>query len=273
MNQSELKLFARKTSKIRGWFSPHDQIVFNAILTWQERISLNGDLLEIGVYAGKSAVLIGRFVKPNQVFHVCDVFDSDTDLKNAEEIAHSYQDLSRKSFEKNCVEFLGYIPKIYHGLSSELPFKLNDKTFRFIHIDGSHLYPHVSQDLLYSISFMDNDFGVIAVDDYRAQHTVGVAQAVWELVLSGKLVPILMTPAKIYLVGRESKVDAESIRVMMKDLNINIVEDEICGYKVVRTIGLSDVELYSNPNSLKRFFPPIVIDLLRKSQTWKRIRH
>ena len=264
VNLNELQEWRKKTSHIDGWLAVHDLAVFNVILSLQADLGVTNNLLEIGVFAGKSTVLIGKYIQADEDFHTCDIFDEVTDARNADEISRSYKGLSRNTFEENCLEVLGYLPVIHQCVSSQLPKKLQGVIFRFIHVDGSHLYEHVAGDLEFSYNSVQQDFGIIAVDDFRAQHTVGVAIAVWELVVARKLVPLAMTPAKIYLGSSNSQVDVEMLRKMLEEMNIQTVYEEILGHRVLRTVGLSDSELYSRVNKLKSLIPPIVLPLLRK---------
>lgn len=272
MNNLDLVSFYENTSRVEGWLSFHDVAVFDSILSQQVSARIEGDLLEIGVYAGKSAVLLGQYQQKNEVFHVCDIFDVPTDDKNSEEILSSYENLSRKRFEANCVEFLGSLPTIHECLSRDLAMILRGNFFRFIHIDGSHLYDHVRADLNFAVESLGDSGGLIAVDDYRAQHTVGVALAVWDLVLEGVLVPRVMTPAKIYLSKPEAEFDHSFLEEKLNSLEIQYVYEEIQQNRVLRTVGLTDSQLYSGSNSLTPYLPPIFVNFIRKTYFWKKFR-
>lgn len=273
MNSAALKSFYKKTEKIPGWLSHHDAAVIDSILSTQSENQDSGDLLEIGVYAGRSAVLLGQHVQPDETFHVCDIFDGETDIKNSEEIFRSYKNFSRARFESNCREFIGSLPVIHQCLSLELPYLVGRNIFRFIHIDGSHLYEHVSADLDFAISTIDETTGIIAVDDFRAQHTVGVAIAVWNLVLEGIVVPIIMTPAKIYLGSPKNTIDKAALETSLEAMGIKVIHEDILGHNTLRTIGLSDQELYSKTSGLICFVPPILAEFLRSSYLWRRFRN
>jgi methyltransferase family protein len=49
------------------------------------------------------------------------------------------------------------------------------KRFRLIHIDGSHLFEIVQQDIKLSKDILKDD-GIVIFDDYRSPHTPGVLQ-------------------------------------------------------------------------------------------------
>ena len=272
MNVDDLKDFVHETQEVAGWFSIHDAAVFELILSMQTSGGVQGDILEIGVFEGKSAVLIGRHLQKGEEFHVCDIFDEETDSKNLEEIEHSYPELSRKKFEKNALKFLGFVPIVHQCPSSDLPARLGGKRFRFIHIDGSHLYHHVKVDLDYATHALISGSGVIALDDFRSQHTIGVTTAVWESIFAGTLIPLILTPAKMYLGRPNAKLNVMEVQSGLASLGIECVIEDILGRQVLRTVGLQDSNLYSQNRRLVSYVPPILIEALRKSYLWKRLR-
>ena len=257
MKRIVLEEFLQDTKRIPGWLSFHDAAVIDGILSHQSEVGTKGNLLEIGVYAGKSAVLLGHHLKPKEEFHVCDIFGEPTDSRNTDEILRSYRNLSRVRFEENYNEFIGKVPIIHECLSLELPRILKDTKFRFIHIDGSHLYEHVAKDLEFATSSIDSQKGIIAVDDFRAQHTVGVAVAVWKSILTGKLIPLMITPAKIYLGSPDVLFDFDEMKEKLGALEIQSVYEDILGNKILRTFGLRDDQLYATTSKLSAFIPPI----------------
>jgi hypothetical protein len=68
---------------------------------------------------------------------------------------------------------------------------------RWVHVDASHLYEYVRQDLASSRTLL-NDQGVLVCDDIRSEHTPGVAAAVWEAVVNDGLNPLVISHAKVY---------------------------------------------------------------------------
>jgi hypothetical protein len=215
--------------------------------------------------------LLGRHLKENEEFHACDIFSELTDSKNAEEIRLSYPNLSRKIFESNMLQTLGHLPEIHQCPSSQLQSRLGNRKFRFIHIDGSHLYVHVKLDLDYAAEAIEK--GIIAVDDFRTQHAIGVTAAVWEKIIAGRLTPFAITPAKIYLSKPKWIIDTEKLATGLEELGIESVYEEFLGFKVLRTIGLPDEELYSKKSKIISLIPPILADLIRNSYLWKKFRN
>ncbi|MEU8919784.1 class I SAM-dependent methyltransferase [Kitasatospora sp. NPDC048545] len=185
---------------VPGWFWDHDRHSFEWFLGRQEKTGVTGDLMEMGAYLGRSAIVIGEHLQPGETFTVCDLFDSDApDDENAAEMDLSYRKtLTRSAFESNYLSFHDELPEIIQAPTSVLAGgKVPVGAFRFIHIDASHLYEHVVGDLQVARVALQEQ-GVVVLDDYRSQHTPGVAAATWEAVFNHGLKPILLTECKFY---------------------------------------------------------------------------
>ncbi|MFC6884338.1 MULTISPECIES: class I SAM-dependent methyltransferase [Actinomadura] len=184
--------------EVPGWFPRVDQRLFGWLLDRQEELDVRGDLLEMGCYLGKSAVLIGRYLRGDETFTVCDLFDSPApDGANQAEMSTSYGNLTRAAFERNYRAFHERLPTIVQAPTSEVPARVENGSCRFVHIDASHLYEHVVGDISAARAALRED-GVVVCDDYRSEHTPGVAAAVWAAVESGELRPICVTTQKLY---------------------------------------------------------------------------
>src|SRR5262249_27939094 len=157
-----------------------------------------GDILEIGAYQGRTAILLGNLCRENGKLAVCDVFehrtgDPDVDAERDE----FYADLTRESFERNFLSCLPHLPEIYQCDSQQLGPQIKGRSFRLVHVDGSHTHAVVRSALRLAKEVTATG-GVVAIDDYRREHTPGVAAATWEQVASGGLVPICLTAGKLY---------------------------------------------------------------------------
>ncbi len=193
---------------IEGWFYEEDAFVFEAICRIQTSNQINGDLLEIGTYQGKSAAFLGFLLEPNEQLVVCDLFEEQgVNAENQAEKAAWYSSLTRQEFERRYLQVHAHLPRILACRSSHLTRVGNlSPTFRFIHIDGSHLYQIVKQDLQTASELLKKG-GIVAIDDYRTAHTPGVAAAAWEAVLLGSLIPLCLTPQKMYATCKHTDVD------------------------------------------------------------------
>ncbi|MFF9642198.1 class I SAM-dependent methyltransferase [Kitasatospora aureofaciens] len=185
---------------VPGWFWDHDRHSFEWFLDRQTERGVTGDLLEMGAYLGRSAIVIGEHLQPGETFTVCDLFDSVApDEENSNEMDTSYRKtLTRSAFEANYLSFHDELPDIIQAPTSVLAGgRIAAGAYRFIHIDASHLYEHVVGDLQVARVALQEQ-GVVVLDDYRAQHTPGVAAATWEAVFNHGLKPIMLTECKFY---------------------------------------------------------------------------
>ncbi|MER8184058.1 class I SAM-dependent methyltransferase [Kitasatospora sp. NPDC094015] len=228
---------ARTLDDVPGWFFKADQELFDWFLTRQTQSGRTGDLMELGAYLGRSAILLGSHLQDGETFTVCDLFDSDApDDDNSAEMAMSYRKtLTRQAFEDNYLAFHDRLPTVIQAPTSVLADgRIPDGSCRFIHIDASHLYEHVAGDIQVARAALAKD-GLVALDDYRAEHTPGVSAAVWEAVFAHGLRPILLTPEKFY--GTWGDPEEAQREVLGRDWaaeGFRMDEDTIAGARVYR---------------------------------------
>ncbi|HEV3233394.1 MAG TPA: class I SAM-dependent methyltransferase [Candidatus Dormibacteraeota bacterium] len=194
----DAKAYIDRLDEIPGWFFWTDALIIAGFDTHHKARGIHGNLLEIGAYLGKSAVLMGFLQREPERFIVCDLFSAKgTTEEGARENRQWYQDLSRDAFERNYLRFHEVLPAIVEGPSSELNQLGPDSSFRMVHVDGSHTYEVVREDLQTTRRLL-GDGGVVIVDDWRQPHTPGVAAATWEAILQTDLLPICFTDQKLY---------------------------------------------------------------------------
>lgn len=188
----------RSFEDVPGWFYRTDAILFDWFLARQSRLSEPGDLLEMGAYLGKSAVMMRAYLRPGEDFTVCDLFDSEApDEDNGQEMRGSYSTLTRRAFERNFLSFHDDLPRIVQAPTSVVPEEVAEGSCRFVHVDASHLYEHVRLDIAAARHVLGPD-GLVVLDDYRSEHTPGVACATWQAVLDEGLRPLCVSGHKFY---------------------------------------------------------------------------
>ena len=195
---------ARMHDEVPGWFTEVDASLFRAVDAAQRAAGVHGDLLEVGVYLGKSAVLLGYLVRPDEEVVAWDLFSGARLAGEAD--AQFYVELTQAAFEENYARFHARAATAYAQPSSEIPAAGLGRRFRFVHVDGSHRYDIARDDIAAALDLLI-DGGVLVVDDYRTlPHALGVAAAAWEAVADGRLVPVLASDQKLYgfAAGRES---------------------------------------------------------------------
>lgn len=226
---------------LKGWFNELDRRVFTALLQSQQD-SPPGELVELGAFRGKSAVVIGDYLRPGERFVVVDLFGdqeqfTDEDLANLRENRQSYPGLTRAIFEDNYLSVHDVLPVVVQGFTSEVVDHVAPASARFIHVDASHLYPAVRTDCL-SAKQLLRPGGVVVFDDYRNEKTPGVAAAVWESVAVDGLIPIATTERKLYGTFGDPTSHQETLRALIAENPrfYKVDEPEIKGRPVLRIL-------------------------------------
>ncbi|MEV4559343.1 class I SAM-dependent methyltransferase [Kitasatospora sp. NPDC049285] len=256
---------------VPGWFFRVDREVFGWLLSRQTGAGVTGDLLELGAYLGRSAILLGDHLQPGESFTVCDLFDSDApDDGNSAEMNMSYRStLTRRAFETNYLAFHPELPTIVQAPTSVLADgRIRTGSCRFVHVDASHLYEHVAGDILVARDALAKD-GIVALDDYRAPHTPGVAAAVWEAVFTLGLRPVLLTPEKFY--GTWGDPDAVRDDLLARDWRgdgFRIDEEQLAGQRCHR-LAYDEPSPAAHRSTARRValdvLPPIAARAARKA--------
>jgi predicted O-methyltransferase YrrM len=226
---------AQDLDTIKGWFNPSDRRMFAWMLERQARLGEIGDVVELGCYLGKSAVLIGDYLRPGETFTVLDLFESDApDDENSGEMQRSYSTLTQAAFERNYLQFHPELPVVVKAPSSAIVEHVAPASCRFVHIDASHLYEHVASDVDSACKLLRAD-GIVVFDDFRAEHTPGVACAVWEAVLNKGLQPICVTESKLYGTWGDAGGVRADLEAWLSDDPLGFVETQhIAGHPMLR---------------------------------------
>ncbi len=242
---------------IPGWFSKTDQKMFTACLLNQ---SIKGDLLEIGVYLGKSSVFLESFRRDDEKLVVCDLFENEViDPENREEIHRSYKSLSMENFIKNFMKHHSHLPIIHNGNSLELPSLFSEAMWRFVHVDGSHLYEFVQKDLAFASSHIEKSQGIIVLDDYRAPHTPGVSAAMWEVLSKGELQILALSRYKAYLMHSDNRIDLKAIYANFIEQGLKLEMFKYFNKESVRVVSDYEFDFPGRFPNLKKLVPPILI--------------
>jgi predicted O-methyltransferase YrrM len=233
----------REIRSIPGWFFRTDWAMFRFALSESGRQIAVGNLAEIGAYLGKSAVLIGEYLRDGEVFTVIDLFGAESDdAANSAENAAQYPVLTKQKFEDNYRRVHGSLPTVIQAPSSEITEHAAQGRHRFVHVDGSHLYDHVAGDVAASRRLLA-DQGVVVFDDYRTVHAPGVAAAVWQAMDDG-LKPFAVSETKLYATWGDAEPWTRAIDTWMPTSGLNHEVDAIAGHSVYR--------VWSPPNIVGR---------------------
>lgn len=223
-------------NQVNGWFSGYDQVLFDWFLSRRDGGEEKpGDLLELGAFMGKSAIFLGGYLREGEEFTVCDLFDSPApDDSNLAEMQDSYPTLTRRGFETNYLAFREALPTIIQAPTFVVADRVRPASCRFIHIDASHLYEHVVQDIESSRVVAAPD-AVVVFDDYRSEHCPGVAAAVWAAVATGDLHLIAVSASKLYATwGDAAPYQAELLTWLEGRTDLWHGVDLVAGQSLVR---------------------------------------
>jgi predicted O-methyltransferase YrrM len=249
---------------VTGYFQPVDVALFRILLDATAAAG-PGDLAELGVYYGKSAVLVGSSLRVGETFTVVDLFGTHPgDSRNAAENDDSYPGLTRRAFEDNYRRLLGgTLPTVVQGLSHTIVDHARHGTHRFVHVDASHLHANVVRDIDAARLLLRGD-GVVVLDDIRSEHTPGVAAAAWQAVLTSELRPFAISPFKLYATfaddGQWASVVAEGATQAGYEVETQVVNDR----ELVRVHGRPPA-LGTPAHPARRFVPPVLWPLVGRA--------
>ena len=155
--------------QVRGWFHPHDHALIHMIMKDIQE-SIEGDVCEIGVAFGRSAIALSNYSQPTDNIYLYDI-----------------------NFENGITE--SNLKK--YGTSNNIEWRLQDTTtltpdtitfskpLRLLHIDGCHEDVAVYKDLVNFSTKMSKD-GVIVVDDYNDPEYPGINSATLRFLFQNK---------------------------------------------------------------------------------------
>ena len=66
-------------AEVPGWFYPADIALIYVLMAAQTQSKIEGDICEVGVYLGKSAILLSRLRGANENFYMFDLFGMQPD--------------------------------------------------------------------------------------------------------------------------------------------------------------------------------------------------
>lgn len=191
MDELKLKAFFEKNHEaIPGWFFPLDQLVFFELFAAQSSMQIKGDLCEIGVFRGKSFVLMSLLRNASERLVGFDLFADEDEAETIENL-REFGEPQNTSLIK--------------GLTSDHSSEDLDASItapvRFLHIDAGHEYHEVLEQLhLFSPYVAEK--GIIAMDDYQDREFPGIEAAVLDFAdidRPRRFVPFLAGGNKIFL--------------------------------------------------------------------------
>lgn len=217
-------------NELEGWFFSPDQLAFFELCALQERSQIIGDLCEVGVFKGKSLVLLSLLKRDTERLLGFDIFDED-------HLEATQQSLSAFNAEKNV--------ELYKGLTSDISLDMLDERIknplRFLHIDAGHEYHEVLEQLAIFTPYLA-DYAIIAMDDYQDREFPGIEAAVLDFAEQDRprrFVPFFAGGNKMFLCNassssmfQKSLLTAPNLKdkcrlTRVKDFNILIMRSKL----------------------------------------------
>lgn len=256
MNVSE---YLNATRQIEGWFFPIDAHLFAIADMMQKAMNVHGNLFEIGVHHGKTAIFLALLASPHEILGVCDVFDRQE--LNAD---HSGSG-NRARFENSMRRHAGRIDlRIFMKPSSELTIEDTTENCRFFHIDGGHRPEDVFTDLATADRALVAD-GIVAVDDVFNPEWPGVSEGVYRYFTERPNVfaPIVIGGNKV-LFARPAMAQRYHIDALPAGLPFDFGQKQWLGYSVPTVIRRAWVDLDPLAAARLHFIPHTWRDRIRK---------
>lgn len=174
--------------RVPGWFTYDDAAHFTLVLNTQLISGMQGDILEIGPYHGRSTIVLAECLRPGETLVVCDPFQQGevyvADPPSPEAL--------RQNIRRAVPHFDQSQLEVHEAYSTDLVLP-PDSRFRFVHVDGSHEREDVIADLRLARRHLLPG-GVIVIDDYDHPDWPGVTTAVRDFLSEA---PELMTVADL----------------------------------------------------------------------------
>ena len=197
MSQPPLRELVAELDSVEGWLSDEDVALFLTVDRVTRSLGSRGDVVEIGAYKGKSAIVLGYCIADDERLVVVDPFGrSASDATVLAEQHQFYEDLTRAEFDRNYARFHSRPPVVLERFSTDLGPADIAADARLVHVDGAHDYASVAHDVALVLGVLADE-GVVVFDDAMDRGAPGVVAAVWEAVGDGRLVP-LMTTGKVW---------------------------------------------------------------------------
>lgn len=197
----------RRSRDVEGWLSASAAALLALLDEVQRGAGISGNLFEIGVHHGRSAVLLCAMAHGDERVGVCDLFgDQDENLSGS-------GSGDRAMFEANMRRIVPDFDRlsVFVKRSSELSPTEIGRPQRLFHVDGGHLREEALNDIELAAGVLHPGGAIVVDDPFRAEWP-GVTEAVLEFVASRReFVPLLIGFNKLVLVRREARAWYDSM--------------------------------------------------------------
>jgi hypothetical protein len=245
MDKTRIKEINSSIKNISGWFYPEAALLIGMLNNFHEKLNIKGDIFEIGVHHGKSAIFFSHLLKDDEQLSICDIFDNQ--IGNISISGQGNQTIFSNNYDKFSKKKL---KQVFTCLSSDLkPLEIGN-SFRIFHIDGGHNCNEALSDLILGSQVITED-GLIVLDDPFRPEWPGVTEALIEFLKTyPDFAPLVVGFNKLIIVRKEKLNQYKSF---IDDLN-NRIEYEL-------TYPFSYKKLPFMDEELRIFFTPSGINV------------
>jgi predicted O-methyltransferase YrrM len=221
--------FLDSFSDVPGWFYPESAAIWDTLLSYQTASNIYGNLLEIGVFQGKSAAMAALHRQGEETCILVDPLP----LKGARQRIESVLP------EAKCE----YIQEMSQHLPRHAFVRDAARDFRWIHIDGEHSAQAMQNDLAIAESLL-SDRGILVIDDFFSASYPQITQAVFRFmdVNPSRLMLFLCGYNKGYLC--RPRAAREYLVFLKHALYINMANRGIKHITVCKTSEPSDMNTF-----------------------------
>jgi len=187
------KFINEDAPRIEGWFYPFDMFSFALVDHVQEVLGIEGGICEVGVYKGKSLVLLSHLIRGDERLFGFDLFPD-----RLREEAQS----TLTAFGTPCSAEL--VMSDTSSITREALAAKFGQGLRFLHIDAGHEYHEVLHQMVVFSPFV-KEGGCLVMDDYQDREFPGIEAAVLdfcEIDRPRRFVPFFSGGNKMYLCER-----------------------------------------------------------------------
>lgn len=182
--------------RIDGWLSRNDARCFVHVDEVQKALGIEGDIIEIGVWHGRGAILFHHLLRESERVYAVDVFDlRDPSHPHFNDPAR----LRGHAAEFGCDDRLVDVRMDTSKRGHRILDLVGDRPVRLIHIDGGHDYLVVKRDIEVAARLLHGG-SVLVFDDFFNRKHPGTTQAIMEfMTTSPQYAPFLLTTKKLWV--------------------------------------------------------------------------
>ena len=212
-----------------GWFYHESAGIWDTLLTYQEATNNIGNMLEIGVYQGKSAGMLALHRRGEESCVLVDVLPLTQVRQRIEQAVPGV----KCEYLQEMSQFLMRHPFVREAA----------RDFRWIHIDGEHSAQAVYNDLALAETLL-SDRGIIVLDDFFSPFYPQITQALFRFLDAnpGRLTLILCGFNKGYLC--RPRAAHEYLALMQTSLYSNLAKRGSRNVTVCKTTSPADMNTF-----------------------------